>query len=456
MKFCRLILASLMLVFYNGVVTHGIQTHHLAEKYMTGYNWLSASFREGRLYVAAFDKSQLPGDLLDVKKNSHWIGSHHFEDLSIYNGKLYAYFGIAPVLTLYLPYQVATRGGMMSDEMAALIFGYGGFLWSFALLASLRRRYYPDSTGWTELAAAAVLGACNLMPYMLACTKIYEVAVASGFFFTSAALYFLFGGELGRLSGKRAAAAGLMLGLAVGSRPHLLIPALFLAALAFRQAPRRSFTMLAAPLAFCAAGLALYNYARFENPFEFGVKYQLNFNNQNMGAKYWGLSNWVTSLWSFLFHPPHIDMRTYPYLKLNSDLPSFVYRPPGSLFGYEPFPGFLTSTPFILVGALLSFPAAARSLLARATGRMSDAPKRLPREFWGILQTGGVTVALLCLFHFVAPRYAGDFTVYFLLAGGLLWLHADGPGRASVRWLGASFAVLSILIHAAYVVGVKC
>src|ERR1035437_4817949 len=74
------------------------------------------------------------------------------------------------------------------------------------------------------------------------------------------------------------AAARVAYGLAVGARPSLLFGAVILlvpVAQAWRER-RRTWALLTAagPIVLIGLGLLLYNYLRFDNPLEFGQRYQ--------------------------------------------------------------------------------------------------------------------------------------------------------------------------------------
>ena len=43
-------------------------------------------------------------------------------DLSYYKGKLFSYFGMAPVFTLYLPYRLLSGGGIASRSCGSIVF----------------------------------------------------------------------------------------------------------------------------------------------------------------------------------------------------------------------------------------------------------------------------------------------------------------------------------------------
>ena len=116
---------------------------------------------------------------------------------------------------------------------------------------------------------------------ILARADVYEVAISCGYALTMLALAGAVGGvPPAERRGRWLAAASLAYGLAVGARPNLLFGAVILlvpVAQAWREGRRIWAPLLAAtgPITCIGLGLMLYNALRFDNPFEFGVRYQL-------------------------------------------------------------------------------------------------------------------------------------------------------------------------------------
>ena len=69
------------------------------------------------------------------------------------------------------------------------------------------------------------VGICQSVPYLLNRVWVYEIAIGSGFFFVSGAVFCLTRGLASRRETFWLAAGGLMFGLAMASRPHLALAA---------------------------------------------------------------------------------------------------------------------------------------------------------------------------------------------------------------------------------------
>jgi len=212
------------------------------------------------------------------------------------------------------------------------------------------------------------LGFAQGVPFVLQHTLVYEVAITSGYFCLSAGFFFLFKTLTAPENGTRwAVLCGSFLGLAVGCRPHLgvaIIPA-FAAILVhcFRRARSRSLTTFRSilargvlpgfvmPVVICGIAIAGYNYLRFGDPLEFGLRYQLGeavYQNVHLAV-----INIIPGLYYLLGCAPDLDP-VFPFFRL-------AVRPPFNSPQWA-LPGryFLEPT----TGALYLFPPALLALAA--------------------------------------------------------------------------------------------
>ncbi|HUI06614.1 MAG TPA: tetratricopeptide repeat protein [Verrucomicrobiae bacterium] len=242
------------------------------------YNLLVRGFRAGQLSV----KRDVPPGLARLANPYDRTANARFGvlDLSYYKGKFYLYFGVTPVLLLFWPY-VALTGHYLLQKDAGLIFCLIGFLVSAGLLYAIWRRYFAEVSVGVVAAGMLALGLATFIPFLLAQTDVYEVSISCGYAFTMLAL----AGVWTALHESRKrlawlAAASLAYGLAVGARPSLLLGAVILlvpVVQAARESRKLSGLLIAAagPIVLIGLGLMLYNTLRFDNPFEFGLRYQL-------------------------------------------------------------------------------------------------------------------------------------------------------------------------------------
>ena len=315
----------------------------------------------------------------------------------------------------------------------------GGFLFScgalLRLLALADTRPPPALLGLMLLA----LGICQGAPYLLSRVWVYEVAIGGGYFCISGAWFFLAHGIRPSTSKYWLAASGLMFGLAISCRPHLglagLAAAAALVATHFRsreQAARRLSAFLAA---FVLAGLvvAVYNYRRFGDPFEFGIRYLLAGVNQNRIRLATG--NILPGLYFLLFCPPEFGP-VFPWVKT-------VFRYP---FGSpsHPFPpGYVIES---ITGALFLAPFAIGAMLVPSARRVEKPETRI--LLWAMAASSAAALLFLAATGWTTQRYEVDFLPTATLAAITnLAIHMDRRTRIVGSALRAAFAA-SVLFGA--------
>lgn len=209
------------------------------------------------------------------------------QDASFYQGKYYLYFGPAPVLTIYLPFKWAF-GAFPSDALVISALAIAHAL----LVGALLIRYVPERK-WIGLALFCLLVANPVMLRSL--QEVHNAHGVSRLFAGAcilAACWFLLrlASDIGASGETKGAETGTLLAIslllcaALGARvtalPDVIGYSLLVGALLWRARgnPGRRTVPLAllyaAPIVATAALLALYNYARFDDPFETGMRFQ--------------------------------------------------------------------------------------------------------------------------------------------------------------------------------------
>lgn len=256
-------------------------------------------------------------------------------DHSFYKGRYYMYFGIVPVFLTFLPYRVLT-GQPLTGYHATQIFTALFIAGVFALFYLLAKKFFPalPCTSWAALAGAVCLmsvwyavGAPAL--YCTAITAALCVEVWSLFFFVKA---------VWDSTGVRQAVGFGMLGsllgaLAFGCRPTIALANLLAVPLLLvyvkGKKPDRSLlgqlALVALPYLVVAALLMLYNYARFDDPFEFGLRYQMTLANPSSFRLEFTRQEfeWVKrNVWNNLFDPAY-PSDSFPFFTASSALANF-------------------------------------------------------------------------------------------------------------------------------------
>jgi len=298
---------------------------------VTPYNLLVQGFCAGQLNLKQEAPPELAklADPYDPNVNAPYMGGS-LDDMTYYKGKLYLYFGVTPAIVLFWPY-FALTGHYLSEKMAVAFFVGVGFAAIAGILRALRRRYFPESGKWIPAAGTIMPGLALTLTLPV---NVHEIAIACGFAFTMLALAAIWAAL--HEPQRRVlwlALASFAYGMAIGSRPSLLYGSAILL-LPMLQSwrlpgdhPRRMTALLVAaagPMAIVGAGLMLYNFLRFDNPFEFGWHYQFNTSYRPPSAHPFSLNNiWLNSRLYFL--EPVFWSRSFPFLK-SAPLPPM---PPG-------------------------------------------------------------------------------------------------------------------------------
>jgi len=385
------------------------------------YGRMADAFLHGRLSLAdAPDSLVNLGNPYDPAENQIGTGSLH--DLSLYDGKLYAYWGPAPAVLLFLPARLL--GFAFSQTLAIALFATLALLFSTLLLLSVQRRFAPHAATWKVNASIVLLGFANVLPYTIRRPDKYEVAISAGLCFAMLGAWLLLGALLRqdgeRPSARRLALGSLALGLAVASRPSHVLTAAGLIALSawlLRGAPRERRRALAAallaPIAVVGAFLAAYNDARFGSITEFGLSYQLA--GVDVTARdAFSLSYLPPGLWYYLAAPPRLSV-LFPFVLLPPP-PAYPGHVPPLYDGVEPTGGIFVLAPLLLI------------LLAVPFRRRIDPDLRAVLATFVLIAIGLVVVAAIA-FWGATMRYEVDFASFLLIPALVVWL------RARRRWV---------------------
>ncbi len=396
------------------------------------YNLLVQGFRSGQLSV----KKEVPpgfarlADPYDPNANNPYrstVGG--ISDLSYYKGRMYLYFGVTPALVLFWPF-VALTGHYLPDRQAVIIFSAVGITASLGLLRTLWRRYFSEVNIGVVVACGLALGLATGVPALWPQSDIYQVAISCGYMLTMLALGGLWCALHDTKRGWRwLAAASMAYGLAVGARATLLFGAIILlvpVVQAWGERRRRGTLLLAAvgPITLIGLGLMLYNFLRFDNPFEFGLRYELAGQRQ-LTLRFFSLHYFWFNFRVYLLEPA----------RWSAHLP-FVHEiglppmPAGYYATDEPF-GILSNIP--LVWFALAIPLAWRSWLGQTKSGLR----------WFVIAVVLIVGACMLplMFYFCsALRYEVDFlpSLMLLAVMGILGLEHVLAGRpvrrCQARW----------------------
>lgn len=255
-------------------------------------------------------------------------GVWYLWDHVYYNNNYYSYYGIAPVVIMFLPYHLLT-GFYFPNTAAVLIFSVIGIIGLTFLYRSFIKRWFSDVSAGIYILCLILLQTVSGVWFSVGRTDFYEIAMSAGFAFISWSAYFLFESGVigkGRISLPKIAIASLLSAIAVLCRPTLVLYCICLAVfiiMAFKKAEpdeskplfckKRIIYICTALLPMVCIGLVQmwYNYARFGSPFDFGIQYSLTIND--FTTSQFHLEFVFVALFNYLFNFP-IFTSEYPFI----------------------------------------------------------------------------------------------------------------------------------------------
>jgi hypothetical protein len=405
------------------------------------YDLLARAFVHGKLNLPVEPQPEL------LALNNPWDsganGRYRLLDAVLYKQHYYLYHGAVPVLLSFAPWYLLTAHDL-PENFATFLFALGGYF--FLSLLFIQVVPYVSSRVPLVLLTLCllVLGLGQSVPFLLHRAKLYEVAIACGFFCSSTGFYFLFRWlTASRARGPWAGLSGLCFGLAVGCRPHLGLAAAcaFVLILLFRgpgtpiefgglKSQRfRDMLFFCLPVIACCLSIAAYNYARFGNPLEFGTRYQL------WAASYQDVRLWLVNvlpgLYYLLLCPPNL-VAEFPFFRLALRQP---FHMPAGYF-LEPTAGVLALCPIVLITILTPF---CRKRFAGTRGLLAF--------LLALLVFTAACVLFLAATGLATQRYEVDFAPFLVFVACVIAVALVASLRNWARVL-ASVALISVLLYA--------
>lgn len=275
-----LVVIALVLGFYF-LVARPLDGRWTTDAAGSFYGWQTEGFLHGHLHLPIEPPQALLAqpDPYDPVANAPW----RLLDASLYRGHYYSYFSAVPTLLVFGPWRFLT-GTHLKETTVTLAFMSLAFLVAAAALGRFRRDHCPNASAGTLCAALLACGLGNLAPTLIHGATYYQVPMACAHLWLMAALYCGVRAAAPGASARWLAAASGALGLAAASRPNFVFASVALLPIAWgywtraahRRARRRVLAAAALPFAACVALILWHNWARFDSPWEFGLRYQLS------------------------------------------------------------------------------------------------------------------------------------------------------------------------------------
>ena len=404
------------------------QYQRLARQLAEGKVWLA---EEPPAYLLAMEN---PYDTVLRQQQQAATGESYLWDTAFYNGRYYVYFGVVPVLLMYLPYYLITGSDLSNLAVMAVM----AALFIAALFVLIRKLCFRYAGGgsfltWLLLSAMTCFG-CGLI-VLVTYPTVYTVPILCALLLTACGLSLWLGAlEKDRLCPCRLALGSLCMALVAGCRPQMLLFS-FLALplfwdevfkkrslLALKKRPLFNTLCFALPYIVVAAGLMYYNCIRFGSPFDFGANYNLTTND--MTVRGFNFERCGTAVFNYLIQMPSYTS-AYPFLQESGFNTGYM-----GVNIYEPtYGGVFFAQPFVLLSLMLY-------------KRRGQLRKNRAYAAAMLLFVSGILVALVdAQMAGILHRYFADFTLMFYLAALILFAvwHRDAADPVRRRLNGLLF-----------------
>jgi len=388
------------------------------------YNFLVQGWKSGHLYMSKEPHPAMHSlaDPYDPAQNA----PYRLADASYFKGRNYLYFGAVPALFIMFPFGLVT-GEPLGTTTTIYLLIVVGFLSACLTFYRIRLRWFSDCPIWILPLGILVLGCCTHLLALQRRPLVWELPIASAYAFSMLTMLLVLTG-LVRGWVRLWLLPGLAFGAAIASRPIYVLGAVAFVPLIWLWWSRGKGTGKAlAPAACAGTGVGIWllaifahNYARFENPLEFGQNYQLTSIYESKADHF--ASRYVP-------HNAYIYFASTPKL-----IPEFPFV--STVVVNDGPQGYLGVWNEAVCGVLLSFPVLLCLLFVpRLLRRWSGEDQELLKVFVLCVVLFSGTMTLTVLGYFLAtPRYMADFmpSLAFLSVIGLCGItQLDSSGLTS-------------------------
>ncbi len=320
------------------------------------YDELAQAFLNGKAYI---DNDDVP-EFLKNMENPYDTTARAYEagasgesyrwDVAYYNGHYYVYFGIVPLLLMYLPFRAimdAPFPSAVGIMIFALIFSVG----VFKLLEEFCKKKFRNVSAGTFLITAITFVNCCGMTFLAKRPDFYSVPIMTSMAFIIWGILMWVKALNTEKRRKLLFFAGsLFMALSVGCRPQSVLICLVALPL-FRKyffkdkyilnkKGIKDLIVLAVPFIAVASVIMVYNYIRFGSPFDFGSSYNLTTND--VTRRGFEIGRTSLGLFTYLFQPPQFTA-TFPYIQSVDINTNYM----GKTITENCFGGLITSLPML-------------------------------------------------------------------------------------------------------------
>ncbi|MBE6748692.1 MAG: hypothetical protein E7557_05615 [Ruminococcaceae bacterium] len=326
------------------------------------YDELACAILDGKAYI---DSDDVPDSLKELSNpydtalrqiKADQTGDKYRWDVAYFNGHYYVYFGIVPLLLMYLPFRLITASPFPT-VLGIIIFAILFMVGAYKLITLLAEKKFKNLTvGNVLLIFVTTVISCGLL-FLVKRPDFYSIPIITGMTFSVFGIYnWVYGLYNENKRNLRFLIGSVCMALVAGCRPQMLLLTFLAIPLFFRKYIINKeiktkkgileLVLLLAPYVIVATGLMYYNFIRFGSPFDFGSDYQLTTNdvtNRGMNMGRVGLG-----FFTYLFQPPVFTAK-FPFLEKAVINTNYV----GKTIYENCFGGLIASTPILWFLALL-------------------------------------------------------------------------------------------------------
>ena len=296
------------------------------------------AFEAGQVHLLATPSEEL----LAMENPYDWSarraeGVSYLWDHLLFEGKYYSYYGIAPVILLFLPYHLLT-GEYFVTSVAVCLFGALGIVFLSLLYLEFCERFCKKLPNNILLSTFVILQLSSGVWYNFMSPLFYEIAQSSAFMFTVAGFFFLLRSGIlgeGKIKYRHIVLGTMMLSWAVLCRATTAVYCIAALVMLFwgfmkhrrmlnetypdtqkkRQTEITKY-LVSTFICFVLIGgiQVIYNWVRFGNPLDFGIQYSLTINDFTRSQYHTDFV--MIGVYNFLFTFPIVKPE-FPYVFSN-------------------------------------------------------------------------------------------------------------------------------------------
>ena len=341
---------------------NGLKFEPLPMENHNQYDELAQAFLQGKTYI---DNNDIPESLLNMENpydttarslSAQLTGDHYRWDVAFYNGHYYVYFGIVPLLLMYLPFRAVFDAPFPSAFgiiAYATIFALG----VFKLLEIIAEKNFKKlSIGAYLLTALSFINCCGAM-FLVKRPDFYSIPIICAMAFIVWGIYWWLKGRDSKNKQNLYLFIGsLCCALAVGCRPQSVLMCALALPLFWdfffknkkiaTSKGIKNLLVLGVPFVVVASGIMYYNFIRFDSPFDFGSGYNLTTND--VTRRGFEIGRTGLGIFTYLFQTPNFTA-TFPFIEKATIETNYVGK---TIYEYC-FGGLITCTPVLwFIGAL--------------------------------------------------------------------------------------------------------